>query len=171
MSGGATGDTDGYEAFFDRHFPVAFGVARRITGNVAVAEELASEALTRALIRWPSIKDDDRRTGWIVRVTTNLAIDVMRRRPPPLPPARSSPDAGDTVVLRAALVAALGRLSDRQRRVVVLRYLVDLPEAEVASVLGMSAGTVRSTLSRATDRLRALLGSPTDEDLTHALHP
>jgi RNA polymerase sigma factor (sigma-70 family) len=122
-------------------------------------------------VRWPAIKDDDRRTGWIVRVATNLALDVVRRKRPPVAPARSDADGSDTVVLRAALVAALARLPERQRRVVVLRYLVDLPEAEVASLLGVSAGTVRSTLSRATARLRTLLGTATDEDLVHALHP
>lgn len=98
----------------------------------------------------------------------NLAIDHLRRRTPAPGPAAAGTDATDTVALRAALVAALGRLPERQRRVVVLRYLADLPEAEVAATLGITPGTVKSTLHRATARLRRLLDAPADEDLSHA---
>jgi RNA polymerase sigma factor (sigma-70 family) len=64
-------------------------------------------------------------------------------------------DHAATTDLRLALAAALGRLTPRQRAVVVLRYVEDLAESEVAAVLDVSVGTVRSTASRALARLRA----------------
>ena len=89
----------------------------------------------------------------------NLAIDHVRRQ------RRTSPtdlhggsSAADDAVLRVDLARAMKRLSNRQQEVVVLRYLVDLPEAEVAESLGMTTGSVKTHLSRATRRLRDELG-------------
>lgn len=154
-----TGDV--FEAFFDRLYPRAVRVARRITGDSAVAEELASEAFARAFARWSRLDDSPRRDGWVIRVTVNLAIDSGRRRQPELSVAPSQ-DHADQVAVRLALTEALRHLPRRQRDVVCLRYLADLPEAEVAATLGISTGSVKTHLHRALERLRFDLGG-TDE--------
>jgi len=82
------------------------------------------------------------------------------------PPGRST--EADAAVLRVALVHALRRLSSRQRDAIVLRYLADLPEHEVALALGISDGSVKTHLHRGLARLRTALGpdDPTSE-LSH----
>jgi RNA polymerase sigma factor (sigma-70 family) len=73
-------------------------------------------------------------------------------------------------VLRLALVAALIRLPRRQRETIVLRYLCDLPEADAALALGVSAGTVKTHLHRALASLRANIGAEFEEGYAHELH-
>jgi RNA polymerase sigma-70 factor (ECF subfamily) len=140
-----------YPALYRRGYRVAF----RLLGSRPDAEEVAQEALTRALLRWRRV--GDYAEPWVVRVATNLAIDVVRRR------ARTS----DEFVERAStdvhaeeridLVNALAALPRRQREVVVLRYLADMPEDAVATTLGLSNGTVKSHASRGLSALRVQL--------------
>jgi RNA polymerase sigma factor (sigma-70 family) len=95
------------------------------------------------------------------RVLVNLRTETWRRRREVLMAPEHLPDQGreddDGVEQRDALSRVLGVVTARQRRVVVLRYLLDLPEVEVAADLGISVGTVKSTTSRALARLRAEL--------------
>jgi DNA-directed RNA polymerase specialized sigma24 family protein len=69
------------------------------------------------------------------------------------------PDAAAAVDLRLTVAWALGRLPERQRAVLVLRYLFDLPDAEVGEILGVATATVRSQAARAIARLRELSGA------------
>jgi RNA polymerase sigma factor (sigma-70 family) len=101
----------------------------------------------------------------VARVTANLAIDHLRRtRGRSLegwgPPATASPDHGALAAERTELVRALSQLPRRQRQVVVLRYLADLPESRVATELGCSPGTVKQHASRGLAALRAALSEP-----------
>jgi RNA polymerase sigma factor (sigma-70 family) len=94
-----------------------------------------------------------------MRVTANVALDVLRRSRRPLPAAVVvEVDPADAAVTRLALAHALRRLPRRQRDVVVLRYLADLSEADVAESLGVSAGSVKQHARRAIDALRRTLG-------------
>ena len=94
-----------------------------------------------------------------MRVAANVALDVLRRSRRPLPkPVDTSLDPADAAVTRLALAEALRRLPRRQRDVVVLRYLADLSEADVAESLGVSAGSVKQHAHRAVDALRRALG-------------
>jgi RNA polymerase sigma factor (sigma-70 family) len=94
-----------------------------------------------------------------MRVTANVALDVLRRSRRPLPqPTADDADPADAAVTRLALAQALRRLPRRQRDVVVLRYLADLSEADVAESLGVSAGSVKQHAHRAVDALRRALG-------------
>ena len=72
--------------------------------------------------------------------------------------------------MRVALVAALVGLPRRQRETIVLRYLCDLPEADVARALGVSAGTVKTHIHRALATLRANVGTDFEEGYVHGLH-
>ncbi len=164
--GGRDGSDDGFREAFDRVLPLAEKVAYRLTGDRGLSEDLAAEALTRLYVSWWRLSAASHRDAWVVRVTTNLAMDALRRR------RRSVPGSGavttqmdDVVVLRVALADALRRLPRRQRQVVVLRYLSDLSEADVASALGVSTGAVKSHLHRALASLRASLQAQDDEDV------
>ncbi len=160
------GDEDTFHQVFDRTLPVAERIAFRITGDHAVSEELAAEALTRLYVSWWRLSSTSHREAWVLRVTTNLAIDVVRRRRRQIAVdfgASTTPD--DAVLVRMALAEALSRLPNRQRQVVVLRYLSDLSETDVAVALGVSVGSVKTHLHRALAALRASLQLRDDEDV------
>jgi RNA polymerase sigma factor (sigma-70 family) len=148
-----------FEAAFPTLYRAAYRAAYRILGSREDAEEVAQETLARCLVRWRRVAPYAE--AWSSRSAANLAIDVYRRR------SRRSvverPDGDDpgqrTVELRADLVAALQSLSRRQRDVVVLRYLVELPERDVAQVLGCSTGSVKRHASRGLAALRARMGA------------
>ena len=140
--------------------PRAVSTARRLIGSTAAAEDLAAEAFARAYARWSSVADHPNPDAWVLRVVGNLAIDQVRReaRRPELGAdgGRSDP-AADDASLHIDLADALGSLSSRQQEVVVMRYLIDLTEEDVAVTLGMSTGSVKTHLHRATTKLRGQL--------------
>ncbi len=109
-----TDPDDGFEEAFDELFPRAVGLATRLLGDRAAAEDVAAEAMARAYARWPKVSGLPYRDGWLLKVATNLAIDRLRRRPPEIiaAPAR---DFEEGVELRLALNAALLTLAPRQR--------------------------------------------------------
>ena len=164
--GGERRDED-FDEFFDELFPRAQALALRILGNRGAAEDVAAEALTRAYSRWGRLRSQPYRAGWVLKVASNLAIDVIRRRPvaaiatEPLTPE-------DLGALRVTLGVALHSLPSRQRAVIVLRYLSDLSEAEVAEVLAMAPGTVKSHAHRGLAALRGRLGDV--EEVAVAVH-
>ena len=168
MSGPAADDGDFQEAF-PHLFLAAYHVSYRILGDVTGAEDVAAEAVARALVSWRRVGRLDHRTAWVARVAGNLAIDEVRRgrrrrnRPDPaLPPAR---DTTEDAALRLALGAALAALSTRQREVIALRYLADFDEAEVSRVLGISVNSVKKHASRGRAALRERLGTPQEVSL------
>jgi RNA polymerase sigma-70 factor (ECF subfamily) len=152
----ATVDED-FARFFDEMFERTVGVARRITGSTSVAEDVAAETFTRAYVRWRQLSGDPRRIGWTIRVATNLAIDVGRRRQPETRSQHVAESATDELVVRIALTEALRHLSRREREVITLRYLADLTESEVAGALGVSPGSVKTYVRRGLAHLRSLL--------------
>lgn len=141
-----------FEVEFDRLFGRAYAVARRLTGDPSVAEDVAAEALTRTYVHWKRVRAFEYRDAWVARVATNLAINACRRRVPP--PASVTEDPSDATTLRIALVEALERLPRRQREAVALRYLADLSIDDVARALGVSSGTVKQSVHRALRTLR-----------------
>ena len=131
-----------------------------LVGDAHRAEELTQQALVRTYGAWPRAQRDP--LAYTRRVLVNLRTDTWRRRRREVLMAQESlPDRGrvddGAVEQRDELTRMLGVLTARQRRVVVLRYLLDMSEAEVAADLGISVGTVKSTASRAFARLRAEL--------------
>jgi RNA polymerase sigma-70 factor (sigma-E family) len=143
-------------AFVDL-FPIAQRVARRLLGNDMAAEDAAAEALARAFSRWSTVRDLPYRDAWVLRVVTNIAIDVVRRHPA-VTFVPGNVDTEDATATRVALVAALRALPVRQREAVVLRYLNDCTEAQVAAALGISVGTVKTHLKRGLASMRGRLG-------------
>ncbi|MHB8247221.1 MAG: sigma-70 family RNA polymerase sigma factor [Acidimicrobiales bacterium] len=158
-----------FDEFFVRLLPRAVRVARRVTGDPWTAEDVAVEALARAHARWARVEPLAWRDAWVLKVASREALRHVRRQPFQVAPQQAN-DEADDVVLRAALAAALVQLPRRQRETIVLRYLCDLPEAEVAAALGVSAGTVKTHLHRALAALRANIGTDFEEDYVHELH-
>jgi RNA polymerase sigma-70 factor (sigma-E family) len=129
-----------------------------LTGDRHRAEDLLQTALTRAYLRWDRIESEDPE-GYVRRTLANAHIDWWRRKPWREEPSAELPDVAvrdeaSSYAVRDAVLQALAGLSRRQRAVVVLRYYEDLSEAEIAAVLGCSAGTVKSAASRAMAKLR-----------------
>jgi RNA polymerase sigma factor (sigma-70 family) len=158
-------DDSDFDVFFRSVLPAAVRAADRILGSVPGAQDAAGEALARALLSWSRVRAMDNPRGWVLRVTSNVALDmVRRRRGKGTMPELAVFDEVDRATLRVALVAALNLLPSRQREVVVLRYVVGMDEREVAQLLGISENSVRTHRSRALDRLRSQLGGEWKED-------
>ena len=151
-----------FEEMFDELFDRSRCLATRLLGDRTRGEDTAAEALARTWLHWSKVRGLDHRVAWVLRVTTNLCLDQLRRRRPVVVAAPFL-DPTDAVALRLALAAALRSLPRRQREVVVLRHLADLPEAEVASALGITTGTVGAHLHRGLASLRARLGDDREE--------
>lgn len=151
----------GYEAAFPDLYADAYRVAHRILLCRERAADVAQEAMARAYARWRRVSRLDRPGAWVARVAANLAVDLRRRdrtaREAVLD-LRPSGGRETTLAERLDLAAALQLLSKRQREVVALRYVADLPETEVAAELGCSIGAVKQHASRGLARLRSLLG-------------
>jgi len=159
---------DGFEEAFDELFPRAVRLAYRLLGDRAAAEDVSAEAMARAYARWSKVAGLSYRDGWVLKVTTNLAIDRLRRRRPEIvpPPADGFEDG---VALRLALNSALLTLAPRQRQAVALRYLGGLSDREVAQALGISLGSVKTHIHRGLNSLRARLGASLEEVASVAL--
>lgn len=159
---GAAGRDAEFTAFMTEHAADLRRTAWLLAGDPYRAEELAQEALARTYAAWGRAREGDP-LAYARRVLANLRIDTWRRRrrevltSPEALPDRVGAAPQSRADDRDQLSRALALLNPRQRRVVVLRHLVDLSEAEVAAALGMSVGTVKSSSSRALALLRAEL--------------
>ncbi|MEO7631348.1 MAG: SigE family RNA polymerase sigma factor [Mycobacteriales bacterium] len=131
-----------------------------ITGNRADAEDLLQTALAKTYLAWPRIRERDNIDAYVRRVLVNTHTSIWRRHkhltvtPVEHLPEHPGRDATADSDVHDALWAALAALPTKMRAAVVLRYYEDLPEAEVADVLGVSVGTVKSQTSRALVKLR-----------------
>lgn len=153
--------------------PRLLRLAWLLTGDRHQAQDLVQSALVRTYTSWHRIRDDDA-MAYTRRIVVNLHTDWLRRRfwlersVPEVPAVPDEADGVRRVESRMALVAALQSLGRRERTVVVLRYYLDLSEAETAETLGVSAGTVKSTASRALRRLRTNPHLADSHPLLHA---
>jgi RNA polymerase sigma-70 factor (sigma-E family) len=137
-----------------------------LTGNRHAAEDAAQAALVRTYAAWSRVRRDDA-FAYARRVLVNYVTDRWRRRlreyaVGDLPERPAGADLAEQVVQRQWLIDALSSLTLRERAVIIMRYLFDLPEAAVARDLGITLGTVKSTSSRALAKLRV---SVSDDDI------
>jgi RNA polymerase sigma-70 factor (sigma-E family) len=132
-----------------------------IVWDLPEAEDVVQETLLAVARRWPRVRRMQHPGAYARRILVNRALRAARRRgrargeltgtePPDRADAAASPDG---IEARDELMRALATLPPRQRAVLVLRYFLDLPEAEVAAALKCSLGTVKSTASRGLARL------------------
>ncbi|GAA4374307.1 SigE family RNA polymerase sigma factor [Nocardioides caricicola] len=124
------------------------------------AEDVVQTALTRCLVKWSKVQRADDRDAYVHRILVNTFIDQRRRMWRREVPTEQLPDTALADVATATVDAvgldrALAALGRDQRIAVVLRYYLDLTEVQMASVLGVAPGTVKSRLSRALTALGA----------------
>jgi RNA polymerase sigma-70 factor (ECF subfamily) len=146
-----------YEGFFTCTFSRVAGMAGGIVGRDG-GEDVAIEALARAFARWRSVEVMDNPEAWVMRVATNLALDQVRRRSA-YAVAPAARDLQETATEREIVRSSVSKLPRRQRQVVALRYLADMSEDDVARVLNLSNGSVKTHLHRALAGLRVSLSA------------
>jgi RNA polymerase sigma-70 factor (sigma-E family) len=148
--------------FADQYWPLR-RVGFLLTGDWHEADELAQEAMARTYAAWGRVRQRERAAAYARRVLVNRYRSLARRARVEArhlladrPQDRYEPDfSGDGPLLWEALQ----RLPARQRSAIVLRFYLDLPEAEVARLLGVPQGTVKSWTHRGLTRLRVRLGA------------
>ena len=140
------------ELLYERQFPDLVRLASLLLDDRSAAEEVVQDAFVRALISWRTIRDPERAPAFLRSAVLNGARSRLRRwavarRHPQGVHDRVESDESRSVA-HQAMVAALRGLPTRQRESVVLRYYLDLPEREIAQVMGVSAGSVKTHLHR-----------------------
>ena len=126
-----------------------------VSGDVDAATDAVDEAFARALDRWDAVSRMASPVGWTYRVALNVLRRRMRRARLELRVVRDISAAPALDLPDLELWQAVGRLPRRQRTAIVLRYVADLPEADIAAAMGIARGTVAATLAAARRRLEA----------------
>lgn len=140
----------------------AYFVGYRFFGDRHLAEEVAQESLTRAYERWERVERHPNQEAWVMNVAWKVCMEMKRRRARPAVGSATLTWLGeDLVVERPVLVAALAKLTTRQRTVAMARYYFGYDVAETAAVLGMTESQVRTASHEATLRLRSLMADHT----------
>jgi RNA polymerase sigma-70 factor (ECF subfamily) len=163
------GDRHAFADLVRRHQARALRLAYVICGSTQEAEDAVQEAFVKAHAALSRVRPDSPVRPWLMKIVANTARNRRRsgiRRDRvttrfaamAVTPGAGPDDAALATLRDDALWAALGRLGQRDRRVLGLRYLADMTEAETAAALGVAPGTVKSRTSRALARLHALIG-------------
>lgn len=159
-----TGDRGALDQLLRRHYDRVHSVCRRITGSASDADDACQEALIKIVRNLPRFDGRSAFGTWAYRIATNAALDELRKRQrrPMLHIAddrehevidQAASAQGDRVDDQLAIDAALDELSDDFRVVVVLRDVIDLDYQEIADVLDIPLGTVKSRIARARAQL------------------
>jgi RNA polymerase sigma-70 factor, ECF subfamily len=167
----AQGDERAFRLLAPRYAARAIGLARRITGNDADAEEIVQEAFLRVWINAPRWRPQAAFRTWFYRIVFNLCLNRRRRAPFfPLEVAGDPPDPAPNASLRIErdetgrqIAAAIAELPERQRAAIVLAYDNELSNADAASILRVSVSAFEALLVRARRTLRQKLQSILDE--------
>jgi RNA polymerase sigma-70 factor (sigma-E family) len=151
-----------FEEFVNARLPALYRYAVVLTGNRHDAEDLVQEALVRTGLAWRTVQRKDAPEGYVrttmVRIMANRWRRPRREYPMADVPDRPADDTGpDRISDIALLDSAIRTLPPRMRAVLVLRYVDQLSEAEIAEVLGCRPGTVKSQAARGLAKLRTML--------------
>jgi RNA polymerase sigma-70 factor (ECF subfamily) len=151
------GEASAFDALLERHRGSVLNLAYQMLGAAEEAQDAAQEVFVRAFTRLRGFRGDAAFATWLRRIAVNECINRLGRRgregelPPELASARSSPDEG------LAVRAAIQSLSPPLRAALVLRELHGASYQEIAHILRVPVGTVRSRLAAAREKLRELL--------------
>ncbi|HLE76826.1 MAG TPA: sigma-70 family RNA polymerase sigma factor [bacterium] len=159
------GDLTAYDELVGAYQDRVYQLTYRVTGNPEDAWDAAQEAFVKAFRALKAFRGDAAFSTWLHRIAVNAALDIIRRRPPALDPldaaAAVTTESVDRMVeqreLQRAIHRAIASLPPDQRVAVVLRDVQGFSYGEIAAVLQVPVGTVRSRLSRARDALRHAL--------------
>ena len=166
-----SGDRGAFSTLVRRHERRMYNLALRMTGNEEDARDATQDAFTTALRKLSSFRGEAAFTTWMHRVTVNSCYDLLRKkkREPMLDRAREDddrtgpepppiPDHADTVELSIDVQRALLAVPEDFRAVMILHDVRDLPQEEIAAILGIAVGTVKSRLHRGRVALAKALG-------------
>ena len=162
------GDRDAFGALVEQYRDNVYRLAYRMCGNAYDADEAAQEAFVAAWRALPNFRGDAKFSTWLYRLTTNAAIDVMRREKRHqtvgdgemmelADDADSPQETVERTEQQEAVQKALATLSEEYREVLLLRYMEELDYAEIAEVLQLPSGTVKSRINRAKAALKTAL--------------
>lgn len=153
-----------FEDWYHQHHPRLVAALTALSGDADAAADAADEAFVRAYERWRRVSAMASPAGWLHQVGANALRRRMRRRAMEGRLVRPSAEATHPTLPHPELWAAVRALPERQRTAIVLRYLGDLPEAEIAEAMGVTRGTVSSTLADARRNLEAALAERPADD-------
>jgi RNA polymerase sigma-70 factor (ECF subfamily) len=166
----ARGDERAFRELSRRHVPAMLGLARRILGNAADAEDVAQEAMLRLWRQAPRWQPLAALRTWLSRVVVNLCLDRKRKAPwveleaageitDPAPLAGENAEAAER---EQRLTAAIAELPERQRAAIVLSYTEGMSNAQVAELLDTTVSAVETLLVRGKQNLRRALADVID---------
>src|SRR5690349_15722076 len=144
-----------FDAWYLHEAPRVLASVTLAVGDRWLAEDATAEAFARALERWRQVRELQSPAAWVYTVALNQVRTVLRRRKVEQRFLRRQREdvAHPAAEPDVALWRAVAQLPPRTRTVVALRYIGDLPEARIAEVLGITRGTVASTLHDARRKL------------------
>jgi RNA polymerase sigma-70 factor, ECF subfamily len=164
------GDATAYEELVRMHQGLAFRVALVAAGNASDAEDAVQDGFVKAYRALARFRDGSPFRPWLLKIVANEARNRRRSagrrsglalRVAAAASGDAAPSPEATAVSherRAELLDGLARLDERDREILVHRFLLELGEDETAAALGLRRGTVKSRTSRALERLRAIVG-------------
>jgi RNA polymerase sigma-70 factor (sigma-E family) len=151
-------------ALYAAHYRSLVRLAALLVRDTATAEEVVQDSFVAMHRRWRLLRENDKAEAYLRRSVVNRSRSVLRHRivvernaPQPAPDMPSAEHGAIVLLERSAVVAALRTLSPRQREAVVLRYYGDMSEAQVAAVMAISPGAVKTHTARAMAVLRSVL--------------
>jgi RNA polymerase sigma-70 factor, ECF subfamily len=161
----ARGDEGAFQLLSRRHLPAMLGLARRILGNAAEAEDIAQEAFIRVWTHAPRWQPLAQFRTWLTRVVVNLCLDRKRRAPwveleaagDIVDPAPGAGEKAEKDEREQMLAAAIEKLPARQRSAIALTYGEGMSNAQVAEILDTSVSAVETLLVRGKQNLRRAL--------------
>ncbi len=169
----ASGDAEAFEALVLAYQKPVYNLALRMSGSEDEALDLSQEAFFRAWRGLSGYRADSAFSTWLYRLTSNVCLDHLRRRKrrilalpldggderePPVPDPAPGPEARTIQKLeREAVAEALGRLGIEYREALTLRALHGLSYGEIAEILDLNEGTVKSRIARAREKMRRML--------------
>ena len=149
------------------HYASLVRLASLVLADVGLAEQVVQDAFVKLHLRWGGLRQLDRAPAYLRSCVLNGARSQLRRQKVrdrhdarrTVAPAAGTPEASAVAAAEhERVVAALRRLPERQREALALRYFLDLPEAEIAAAMGVSAGSVKTHVHRGLAALTQLLG-------------
>jgi RNA polymerase sigma-70 factor (sigma-E family) len=149
---------------YGTHYRALVRLAALLVRDVSTAEEVVQDSFIAMHASWRRLRNTDKALSYLRQSVVNKSRSVLRHRvvmdrnaPKPAPDVPSAEQGAITLLERSSVINALRTLPERQREALVLRYYADMSEAQIASVMGISRGAVKSHTARGMTSLRAVL--------------
>lgn len=171
------GDGRAMRSLYERYAPRVFAVVRRIAGDDELAQDYAQEAWIRAFRALPTFRGDARFSTWLHRIAVNAALQAARkattrsRRRAEMPDDVAVAPIRRDALLENRIEAAMERLPEGMRQVLILHDVEGYTHDEIGDALGVAAGTSKSQLFKARAKMREMLRDLTttmDEETVEA---